>query len=142
MIKNDRERQKVEEQIRETKKLLESNRAVLKQAGIPESEIDKYVEANEAILRRFEKDLHEYIELKTGKMPETGSLETIGELLVKFRIGQGMSQKELADKIKVDETQLSRYERTGYRGAGLERIKAVLEALGVKLTLSFEKVGA
>jgi transcriptional regulator with XRE-family HTH domain len=140
MIKNDREKQKLEDEIKKHQQLLDSNRDVLRKANISEQEIAKHVEVTEAILAKLNADLDEYNKLKAGELPDGCALECIGEILVKLRISQKMSQKELAEKINVNETQLSRYERTGYRGSGIERIKEVLEALGVHSQISFEKV--
>ena len=57
----------------------------------------------------------------------------MGRLLVALRISKGLKQKELAEKLGVKETQISRDERNEYHGASMEKVQTVLTALGVSL---------
>ena len=62
------------------------------------------------------------------------SLKLVADLpsiLIKARIAQGLSQKELADRIGLKEQQIQRYEATDYASANLARIKEVVNAFGV-----------
>ena len=52
-------------------------------------------------------------------------------ILIKARIAQGLSQKELAERIGLKEQQIQRYEATDYASANLSRIKEVVSAFGV-----------
>jgi len=54
-------------------------------------------------------------------------------LLVSLRIAQGMSQRELAAKLDVHESQFSRDERNEYHGMTVDWAIKVLDTLGVKL---------
>ena len=54
-------------------------------------------------------------------------------VLIKARIAQGLSQKDLADRIGLKEQQIHRYEATDYTSASLARIKDVIRALGVEM---------
>jgi HTH-type transcriptional regulator/antitoxin HigA len=45
----------------------------------------------------------------------------------------GLSQEELAAKLGLKPQQIQRYEATDYQGASLERVNAVVRALGLKL---------
>jgi ribosome-binding protein aMBF1 (putative translation factor) len=47
-----------------------------------------------------------------------------------------MSQRELAAKLEVHESQVSRDERNEYHGITVERVIKILDALGVKLQTS------
>ena len=55
----------------------------------------------------------------------------IGRLLIAVRIAQGMTQRELAERLAVHESQVSRDERNEYHGITVERASRILEALGV-----------
>lgn len=46
-----------------------------------------------------------------------------------------MSQKELADRLGVSEAQVSRDERNEYHGITVERVRRILDALGVTTDL-------
>ena len=55
-----------------------------------------------------------------------------------MRIAQGISQRELAKRLGVHESQVSRDERNEYFGITLERAIKVLDALNVKLHTKVE----
>ncbi len=81
----------------------------------------------------LEGQLREYESLKAGNF-ELGDLHMVAELptaLIKARIAQGLSQKDLADRLKLKEQQIQRYEATDYASASLNRIKEVVNALGI-----------
>ena len=85
-------------------------------------------------LADLESDLIEYESLKSGEF-RLDSLKLVADLpfiLIKARISQGLSQKELADRIGLKEQQIQRYEATDYASANLARIKEVVDAFGVE----------
>jgi transcriptional regulator with XRE-family HTH domain len=53
--------------------------------------------------------------------------------LITSRIAQGLTQRELARRLDVHESQVSRDERNEYFGITLERAVKVLDALNVRL---------
>ena len=61
----------------------------------------------------------------------------IGRRLVQARIYRRMTQQELAAKLGITAQQVSRDERNEYHNAGIERIKKVMEALGLEMTSQF-----
>ncbi|MDP2661753.1 MAG: helix-turn-helix transcriptional regulator [Dehalococcoidia bacterium] len=65
-----------------------------------------------------------------GSFPEINSLTQIGRLLIALRIGNGMSQHELAERLGVSESIVSRDERNEYHGITIERAQRILDALG------------
>ena len=76
-------------------------------------------------------ELREFELLKAGKFP-IGDLEIVSGLpymLIKARIAQGMSQKDLAERIGLKEQQIQRYEATDYSSASLSRIREVVSGL-------------
>ena len=83
-------------------------------------------------LEDLEGELREYESLKAGKFP-IDELSVVAELptvLIKARIAQGLSQKDLAERLGLQEQQIQRYEATDYASASLTRIKEVVSALG------------
>ena len=84
-------------------------------------------------LEDLEGQLREYESLKAGNF-ELDDLHVVAELptaLIKARIAQGLSQKDLAERLKLKEQQIQRYEATDYASASLNRIKEVVNALGI-----------
>ena len=78
--------------------------------------------------------MREYESLKAGEF-HLDSLKLVADLpsiLIKARIAQGLSQKDLAERIGLKEQQIQRYEATDYASANLARIKEVVNAFGVE----------
>jgi ribosome-binding protein aMBF1 (putative translation factor) len=81
----------------------------------------------------------DYEALKSGSVTvlEANSLEELPSILIRARIARGFSQRELADKIGVDEQQIQRYEAGNYASASLGRLGEIAKALGLNV---YEKV--
>jgi len=61
------------------------------------------------------------------------SFEDLAEIFISSRLAQGISQKELANAIGIQEQQIQRYEQTDYEGASLPRLQEVADALNISL---------
>lgn len=57
----------------------------------------------------------------------------IGALLVAARIAQGITQRDLAQRMGVKQPQIARWEAIEYRSASLSRVNLVASALGVEV---------
>ena len=57
----------------------------------------------------------------------------LGQLLVSLRIARGLTQRELAERLGVHESLVSRDERNEYHGITLDRAARILDALGYEL---------
>lgn len=80
-------------------------------------------------------ELSEYEELRSGgtSVIEANSWDDLPTALIKARIAIGMSQRELADSLGMKEQQIQRYEATNYAGASLERVREIIDALGITI---------
>ena len=136
MIKNER-------QYRITKAMaarFQNNLTGLKQrpdadGGVPPLIAKAQEEALTSQLADLENELLEYESLKAGKF-RLDSLKVVADLpsvLIKARIAQGLSQKELAERIGLKEQQIQRYEATDYASANLARIQEVASAFNVDI---------
>ena len=87
-------------------------------------------------LNDLEKELKEYRALQDRGVQgvQVVSLEDLPESLVRARIASGLTQKDLAAQLGMKEQQIQRYEATGYSSASLDRIKEVVNALGLTLS--------
>ena len=79
----------------------------------------------------MKEELQVYESMRAGTF-SLERLEVVSELsnmLIGARIAQGMSQKELAERIGLKEQQIQRYEATDYASASLSRIREVVRGL-------------
>ncbi len=77
-------------------------------------------------------ELRDYESLLSGGF-EPDDLQAVAHLptmLIRARIAQGLSQKDLAERLGLKEQQIQRYEATDYASASLTRIREVAGALG------------
>ena len=82
---------------------------------------------------RVREEVESYERLKRGEFVELENLRGLGNLLISVRISQGVSQRELALRLNVHESQVSRDERNEYFGITLVRVVKILDALNVRL---------
>lgn len=130
MIKTESEYSKAVIKVREERQRLETEQNRLKKEGVPDELIHLAIDPLASFTMQLEEEIRFYEDTKRGKFPELHNLSGIGRLLIGLRINQNMSQKELAQKLKVNESQVSRDERNEYHGASVEKIRSVLDALG------------
>jgi len=90
-------------------------------------------EALQSQLGDLREQLAEYEALASGGQTTfvSHSFDDLPNALIRARIAAGLSQKELAERLGLKEQQVQRYEATEYSSASLERVKAVIQALGV-----------
>jgi ribosome-binding protein aMBF1 (putative translation factor) len=84
-------------------------------------------------------EVAEYEALRSGKVRRFQA-ETIDEIpaaLIRARIATGMSQRDLAAKLGLKEQQVQRYEATAYASASFDRLRAIVNVLGVKVREDF-----
>jgi HTH-type transcriptional regulator / antitoxin HipB len=86
----------------------------------------------QVLIDRLYAEIVEYDNLKQQRTPiQICSLDELAIGLIKARISTGMTQKELAVKIGVQEQQIQRYEENQYASASLARLTEVARALEI-----------
>lgn len=82
-------------------------------------------------LADLEKELAEYDALKKGEFRLEGLNVVAGlpDVLIKARIAQGLTQRELAERMGLKEQQIQKYEASDYASASFARIREVADAL-------------
>jgi len=71
--------------------------------------------------------------------PVIPRLMPIGRLLIALRIAQGLAPRELAERLGISESLVSRDERNEYHGITIERAQRIPEALNETLTAGLEE---
>src|SRR6202046_1525055 len=138
MIRNETEYQEASARLTDERNRLAEHRARLKGAGLSDEEIKRVTDPMESFHLQLKEEVESYERLKRGEFEELDNLRGLGHLLISLRIAQGMSQRELARRLNVHESQVSRDERNEYFGITLERAIKILDALNVRLHTKVE----
>jgi HTH-type transcriptional regulator / antitoxin HipB len=95
-------------------------------------------------IRQLKQELVEYEQLKSGNILTfvLGSLNDLPTTLIKARIAAGMTQKDLANKIGVQEQQIQRYEASLYSSASFDRLRSIASALNIDITQAVMQVSS
>ena len=138
MIRNETEYQEASARLAEERNRLTDHRARLKGAGLKDEEIKRVIDPMESFHLQLQEEVESYERLKRGEFEDLDNLRGLGHLLISVRIAQGISQRELAKRSNVHESQVSRDERNEYFGITLERAVKILDALDVRLHTKVE----
>jgi ribosome-binding protein aMBF1 (putative translation factor) len=138
VIRNETEYQEASSRLSNERQRLAEHRVRLKEASLSDEEIKRVTDPMESFHLQLKEEVESYERLKRGEFDELENLRGFGHLLISLRIAQGMSQRELAKRLNVHESQVSRDERNEYFGITLERAVKILDTLGVKLHTKVE----
>ncbi len=133
MIKTDRELKRARDELLKMEEFLDVHREHLLSEGIDGNDVERLMVPLRSGYLSLNEDIMEYEGLKFAKiMPREHKLSEIGLYLIKCRIFCNMSRRELADRLNVDPSQVSRDERNEYYGITARRADEILTALGMK----------
>src|ERR1035441_456016 len=116
MIRNEAENQHATARLQEERGRLAKHRDRLKTTGLSDEEIKRVIDPIESFHLQLQEEVESYERLKRGEFEELDNLRGLGHLLISMRIAQGISQRELAKRLGVHESQVSRDERNEYFG--------------------------
>lgn len=133
MIRNETEYQEASVRLTEERTRLAEHRSRLREAGLTDVEIKRVIDPMESFHLQLQEEVESYERLKRGEFDDLDNLRGLGHLLISTRIAQGISQRELARRLEVHESQVSRDERNEYYGITLERAVKILDVLNVRL---------
>ena len=104
-------------------------------------EVDKLLREGKQVVVTVVDETKRYEDLRDGRIGrrELGSLRDLTTALVEARIVAGLTQKQLGERLGVEERQIQRWEANLYSGVGVERLQEVVDALGmeVKVTVDY-----
>jgi hypothetical protein len=138
MIRTEREYQEAVRRLREEKGRLDAHRKRLRGEGLDSKAIQRALDPIRSFHLQLAEEVDAYELLKRGQLGEVVNLHGLGRMLVGLRIAKGITQAELARRLGVHESQVSRDERNEYHGMTVERASRTLEALGVELLSGFD----
>lgn len=112
--------------------------------GFTPDQIAKLKQPLESFHLQLQEEVESYERLRRGQFNEFVNLAGLGQALIGFRIARGLTQRELARRLGVDESQVSRDERNEFHGITVERAKKILDAMGVRIVtrVEIESIGS
>jgi ribosome-binding protein aMBF1 (putative translation factor) len=138
VIRNETEYQAASTRLAEERNRLADHKVRLKEAGLSEDEVKRVVDPMESFHLQLKEEVECYERLKRGEFEELENFRGFGQLLISLRIARGISQRDLAKRLNVHESQVSRDERNEYFGITVERAVRILDALDVRLHTTVE----
>lgn len=91
------------------------------------------LDAIDEIIAELEREISEYESLFNSH-PSQIEVASLGDLplaIIRARIASGLTHKALADRLHLSESVVQRYEQQRYRGASFERLRDVINAIGI-----------
>jgi ribosome-binding protein aMBF1 (putative translation factor) len=139
MIRTDAEYRGSLKRLEEGEGMLGREEKLLREKGLTLEQAREALEPSRFFMEQIRSEIASYERLKRREFDELENLEGLGELLIALRIASGLSQAELAERMGVHESQVSRDERNEYHGITVDRANRILEALGAVITTRVER---
>lgn len=133
MIRSEAEYQEAVHRLAEQDQRLADQEAKLQETDLQPAEVRRVMDPVRSFHQQLVEEVESYERLKRGEFGELRSLADLGQLLIAARIYRGLTQRELAERLEVHESQVSRDERNEYHQITLQRAARVLDALEIDL---------
>ena len=141
MIRTESEYRKTLERLEQNKTQIRSQRQHLEAQGFSIDQVERVLQPLLSFQAQLEEEVEIYDRLRRGELPTLYSLGDIGQWLIGVRISQGLSQKQLAERLNASEQQVSRDERNEYHGITVDRAQQILQTMGVQYRLEDDTLG-
>lgn len=133
MIRNENEYQEAVRRLREERERIEEHHKRLEAMGLSGDQLKRALDPLRSFHEQLAEEVDSYERLKRGEFWELVNFDGLGRLLIALRIATGLSQRQLAERLGVHESQVSRDERNEYHGVTIERASRILKALRAEL---------
>ena len=134
MIRSEKEYREAVERLRQDGEIIALQKEKLEGLGLSEEEVRRALEPMLSFRAQLEEEVEWYERVRRRDFGIIRDLSAVGTLLIALTIANGLSQRELADKLEVSESQVSRDERNEYHGITVNRAQRVLDAMNETLT--------
>jgi DNA-binding XRE family transcriptional regulator len=135
MIRTEREYEEARRRIQETRDVAEKQRASLTNSGLSAEHVELALSPLLAFQDQIQGELDWYERARQGEIRPVPRLTDIGLALIGLRLACGLTQRQLAERLGVNEAQISKDERNDYHGISVERAQRILDALNGSVTL-------
>jgi len=136
VIKTLREYEETRRRLEEVRDFARKQRDALGAAGMPPQHVELAVAPVLVMQDQMEDQLDWYDRARRGQIWPLPDLRAIGLSLIALRIAKGLTQRQLAERLGVNEAQVSKDEKHEYNGISVERAQRIIDAMGGSVTVS------
>lgn len=140
MIRSEAEYQEALRRLAQDGTVAAAQRDALVAGGLTPEEVERAMAPLRSFQAQLEEEVAWYEAVRRRNFPAIRRLTQIGRLLIALRIANGLTQRELADRLGVSEAVVSRDERNEYHGITVERAQRILDALHASVVTQVEEV--
>lgn len=138
MIRTNAEYEDACRRLKEDQEFLKAQRAALVGLGLGSAEVERAMEPAVSFHEQLSEEVATYERIKRRDFGVIQSLTQIGRFLIGLRIAENITQAELARRLGVNESVVSRDERNDYHGISVERAQRIIDALQGKVTVAVQ----
>ncbi len=131
MIRSDAEYGKAKRDLELALALLEEERAYWLDQGMSEHEASSMTEPMRLRVAELKDRIMLFERVREGDLSMFSGHEDVGKALIAARIAKGRTQREFAELVGSHESQVSRDEKNEYHGVGEDRLRDVMNAVGL-----------
>lgn len=132
MIKTENAYRQAIEKLKQDKEFIKDQIKKFEEIGLEQEHIELAIQPYISFHEQLKEEVDYYERIKRGDFEPVFNLRTIGKTLIAYRIYLGLSQQDLAERLNVSPSQVSRDERNEYYGATIERIQSVMDAMDMR----------
>ena len=136
VIATDEEYERIQQLLEQWRVGGERQRASLQAAGLSPEHVELAMQPHLAMQDQFEGQLAWYDNARKGTIRSLPDLKAIGLSLIALRIAKGLTQRQLAERLGVNEAEVSKDEKHEYHGISVERAQRIIDAMGGSVTVS------
>jgi hypothetical protein len=136
MIKTQREYEQSQKTLEQWQASGEKLRASLEDAGLTPDHIKLAMGPHLSMQAQMEGELDWYERSRRGEIHSLPDLRAIGLSLLALRLAKGLTQRQLAERLGVNEAQISKDESNEYHGISVERAQRIIDALEGSVTVA------
>jgi len=132
MIRSEQEYRKALDRLEQDLVVLKEQKTQLEELGLKGEELTRALQPMQSFHEQLREEVEMYERMKRGDLGALRNLTSIGRWLIGVRIAKGLTQQQLAERLGVAPSQVSRDENNDYHGISVDRAQRILEALGVR----------
>jgi DNA-binding XRE family transcriptional regulator len=135
-ITTQREYEQTQYLLEQRKASGEKLRASMEAAGLSPEHVELCMAPQLTMQDSLDGQLNRYERARRGEIWPLPDLKAIGLSLIALRIAKGLTQRQLAERLGVNEAQVSKDEKNEYHGISVERAQRIIDALEGSITVA------